>query len=239
MVGKLLLPVILLAMPCGAMASTVSIGSSSAGPSYISKNGIREDTVTRGRDLTGMILTASYVDGTAETVIWNETRSPTSTSAWGDAIGSGFSMLFGWSAFELSVSKSLASLSMDARTGNAIFDIDPSTKAGDSTYGTKNGYPFEVVGTHEQAGNIDVTYSSQFYVAGQARAEDAYTYMEIDFTGLEGGGLIGPLDFRTDLDSLAVAGDFAAVPLPAPLLLFASALGMLGVGTTRKKQSTR
>lgn len=230
MLSKFLLPLVFLVAPCATMASTVNINLESGGVQYLSQHGIRDNTATFGRDLTGMIVTASYVDGTTEAVTWGATRG-----AFGQSVGSGFSLVFGWSEFALSMTKSLASLSLDSRTGNAVFDTSRSTRPGDDTYGTKGGYPFEISGDYDPDGMIDVTYSQGFIVAGYERAPDTYTRMSIDFRGLEGGGLSSALQFRTDLDSLAVAGDLSSVPLPASLLMFASAFGVLGAGAVRKR----
>lgn len=213
------------------MASTININVDAGWTRYKSQDGIRDDTATRGRDLIGMVVTASYVDGTTEEVVWGSTRGG------GQATGSGFNLFFGWSEFQLSVTKSLASLSLDARTGNAIFDMSRSRLSGEDTYGTKIGYPFEIAGAYDPAGTIDVTYAHNFFVAGHGRATDAYTLMTIDFTGLDGGGLDNDLQFRTDLDSLEVAGDLSSVPLPAALLMLTSAFGLLGAGAARKRAS--
>lgn len=229
MFSRFLWSLVFLAVPYTATASTVNINVDSGWTRYKSQDGIRDDTATRGADLIGMAVTASYLDGTTEEVIWGRTRGG------GQATGSGFNLFFGWSEFQLSVTKSLVSLSLDARTGNAIFDMSRSRRFGEDTYGTKIGYPFEVVGTYDPAGTIDVTYTHNFFVAGHGRATDAYTHMTIDFSGLDGGGLHNDLQFRTDLDSLEVAGDLSSVPLPASLLMFASAFGLMGAGVVRKK----
>ncbi|MEO9651774.1 MAG: VPLPA-CTERM sorting domain-containing protein [Roseobacter sp.] len=212
------------------MASTVNIDYDYNGSHLQSLHGIREDTVTRGRDLTGMVVTASYLDGTSETVIWNRT-----SGAWGQSTGSDFSLIFGWKAFELSVTKTLVALSLDAAAGNSIFDTSTSTQAGIDTYGTKGGYAFSVY-EGDPEGVIDVTYSNAFALTGHERATDAYTLLSIDFSGLEGGGLLSDdFQFRSDLDSLEVAGDLTPVPLPASMLMFASAFGLLGAQRLRKK----
>ncbi|WP_417607148.1 hypothetical protein [Primorskyibacter flagellatus] len=230
MFKKFLLPLIFLAIPCAAMASTVNVTHKSIGEQYQSFHGIRDNTVTQGRDLTGMVVTASYVDGTTEVVTWSPTRN-----SFGQSVGSGFSLIYGWRPFELSVTKSLLSLSLDVRAANAVFDISRSTQPGEDTYGTKGGYAFEVAGDDDPEGVIDVTYSKGFKLAGHERATDAYTLMSIDFSGLSGGGLSNGLQFRTDLDSLSISGDLSSVPLPASLLLFASAFGLMGAGAARRR----
>ncbi|SMD11488.1 hypothetical protein [Primorskyibacter flagellatus] len=230
MFRKFLLPLIFLAVPCTAIASTVNINLNSGGEYYQSLYGIRDDTVTRGGDLAGMIVTASYVDGTTDTVTFGATWG-----AWGQANGSGFEISLEWKAFELSVTKSLKSLSLDTRAASAVFDASTSTRLGDDTYGTKVGYAFSVFGDYDPEGVIDVNYSQAFVLAGHERAPDTYTRLSIDFSGLEGGGLSRNLQFRSDLDSLAVSGDLSSVPLPASLLLFASAFGIMRASVARKR----
>ncbi|MER3356329.1 MAG: hypothetical protein RLQ73_20525 [Hoeflea sp. D1-CHI-28] len=229
MFKKFILPLILLVLPCAAVASTVNVNMDSGWKQYKSLHGMRADTITRGRDLKGMVVTASYLDGTTEQVIWGEARNG------GKATGLGFNLFFDWRAFELSVTKSLLSLSLDARTGNAIFDTTPSRRAGEDTYGTKNGYAFHSFGDYDPEGTIDVSYTHGFFITGHERATDAYTQMSIDFSGLEGGGLSNDFQFQTDLDSVAVAGDLSQVPLPASLLMFASAFGIMGAGVGRRR----
>ena len=231
MFRKLILPLILLALPCVSIASTVNIEMDAGYKQYKSLHGMRLDTNARGRDLAGMIVTASYLDGTTEQVVWGEIRGG------GQATGSGFNLYKGWQDLELTVTKSLVSLSLDARAGNAIFDTSRSRGYGEDTYGTKIGYPFHVTGDYDPEGTIGVSYTHSFFVAGQVRATDAYTYMAIDFSGLDGGALSRDLRFNTDLDNVAVAGDLTPVPLPASLLLFASAFGIMGVGRARKVTS--
>lgn len=228
MFNKLLILFVFLLTPCAVTASTINIRYDSNGVLYQSLHGIRGDTVTRGRDLTGMIVTASYLDGTMETVVWNSTRG-----AWGQSIGSDFSLAFGWRAFELSVTKSLVALSLNAGAGNSVFDTSTSLQEGIDTYGTKSGYSFHVFGDNLE-GSIDVTYSQGFALAGHKRATDTYTLMSIDFSGLDSGGLSDDVQFRSDLDSLEVAGDLMPIPLPASILLFASAFGFLGTAAIRK-----
>lgn len=232
MFKKFLSSLVFLALPCATMAATIGIETAPGWEQYRSTQGICADTVTRGGDLTGMQVTASYVDGTTETVTWGRTRGG------GQSAGNGFNLFLSWSNFALSVIKPIASLSLDAGTGNAVFDTSRSRVAGEDTYGTKVGFPFSVAGSHDPEGDINVDYSHSFFVAGHQRGTDAFTRMSVDFTGLVGGGLFGDLEFRTDLDSLEVAGDLTAVPLPASMLMFMTAFGLLGAGVLRKRASS-
>lgn len=226
---KLLLPVIFLALPGATLAATVTIDRDTVSGHSSSVFGIRDDTATRGSDLVGMAVSVDYQDGTSEEVIWSEQRRG------GHADGSGFNLFFHWRMFELSVTKTIASLTMDAGAGSAVFDTIRSRDADQSTYGTKFGYEFYLSDGESLMGNIGVSYWNRFSVAGHERAPDAYTMMSIDFTGLEGGGLSEDIRFNTDLDSLEVRGDLTPVPLPASLLMLVSACGILGSSGIRKR----
>lgn len=226
---KFLLPVIFMALPAATLAATVTIDRDTRSGHSISEFGIRDDTATRGRDLVGMAVSVDYQDGTSEEVIWSEARRG------GHADGSGFNLAFNWRLFELSVTKTIASLTMDAGAGSAVFDTISSRDEDQNTYGTKFGYEFYLSDGEHLMGNIDVSYWNRFSVAGHDNAPDAYTMMSIDFTGLEGGGLSENIQFNTDLDSLEVRGDLTPVPLPASLLMLASACGILGSSGIRKR----
>lgn len=226
---KYVLPVILFCTPAAGYAATINVSMEAGPQQYESQHGLREDTSTRGWDLTGMLVEAKFSDGTSEQLTWlGDERAKI-----GGVYGTGFDLTSEWRGFTLSVSKTLTSLSMNARTGNAIFDASWSVDPVESTYGSKIGYPFYIVGDYDPAGTISAHYSEAFRVAGHDQAPDAYTHLLLDFTGLEGGGLSQGLEFRTDQDMLAVAGDISPVPAPASLMLLASGIGMLGAARKR------
>ena len=66
-------------------------------------HGVRADTTTRGVDLEGAQVTATYADGTTETLIWQALDPYTN----GGATGSGISMTYGVDWHQLKTTKLL------------------------------------------------------------------------------------------------------------------------------------
>lgn len=164
--------------------------------------GVRADTSSRGVDLEGAQITATYADGTTETLTWKALDPYTA----GGASGKDIDMFFGYSWHELTTTKTLASLSIDLSPANSVFDT--TTAMGDdpsdpSTPGSLNGFPFKLgPGYEDTAGDITATYSGIVNLSGSAPVGDLYTTMTIDFSGLPGGGLLGRLDWNSDIDTM-------------------------------------
>lgn len=180
-------------------------------------HGFRADTVSRGVDLAGAKVTATYADGSTETLTWRAFDSYT----YGGAVGENIEMSFGYDWHEMSTTKLLASLKIDLQPASSVFDTTfghDDSPNGDSTPGTKNGYPFKLEPTYEGiSGNISVTYSGIVNIAGSPAVGDAYTTMLIDFSQLSGGGLLGGLKWNSDIDTLENSGDL--VPTGATCLV--------------------
>jgi hypothetical protein len=223
---------ILLSSVGAASAASVSY-SFSEGEVVVSQDGIRADTSTNGWDLFGMIVTATFGDGSSERLVW----SPLLFSEGVESAG--FLLEYGGNDWNLSSDRLLTSLQLEADEGNAIFDTNliSEGEAGNSPT-TFGGYPFEIRGTDNMIGNIAVTYSGGVIMADAPRGTDTFTDMILNFTGLSGGGFTGAMSFNADLDSLRTAGDLtpiSPVPLPAglPLLL----VGLSAFGLYRRKRS--
>ena len=230
------------AFGAGILMLLTSVGAASAasvsysfdeGELVVSQDGIRADTSTNGWDLFGMIVTATFGDGTTESLVWSPQLS------WEGVQSGGFILEYGGNDWNLTSDRLLTSLLLEADEGNAMFDANTLSEgeAGNSPT-TSGGYPFEIRGTDLLTGNIAVTYSGGVIMAGAPRGTDTFTDMLLDFTGLSGGGFIGTMSFNTDLDSLETAGDLtplSPVPLPAglPLLL----VGLSAFGLYRRKRS--
>lgn len=180
-------------------------------------HGFRADTVSRGVDLAGAKVTATYADGSTETLTWRAFDSYT----YGGAVGDNIEMSFGYDWHEMSTTKLLASLKIDLQPASSVFDTTfghDDSPNGDSTPGTKNGYPFKLEPSYEGiSGNISVTYSGIVNIAGSPAVGDAYTTMLIDFSQLSGGGLLGGLKWNSDIDTLENSGDL--VPTGATCLV--------------------
>ena len=136
----------------------------------------------------------------------------------------------GWGGFLLSATRRVSSFTMNLLGASSLFDAGTAYEWEDNnTLTTSVGFPYRTIGTDTLLGNISVTYRDAIVLAGQPLQHDAYTTMTVDYTGLEGGGLLGSTLFDTDMDTLEVAGDLTPVPLPAGMVLMLSALGMLGL----------
>ncbi len=163
--------------------------------------GIRTDTSSRGVDLEGAQITATYADGSTETLTWHATDPYT----YGGATGTDINMSYGYSWHDLSTTKLLTSLQIDLAPADSVFDTtfamddDP---LGGSTPSSKNGYPFKFAPEYEDmSGSVKVTYTGIVNLAGSPAVGDLYSTMIIDFSGLPDGGLIGDLKWNSDIDT--------------------------------------
>ncbi|QDI75944.1 MULTISPECIES: Hint domain-containing protein [Leisingera] len=163
---------------------------------------VRPDTSSRGVDLEGARITATYADGTTETLTWQALDPYTN----GGAAGADIDMFFGYSWHELSTTKLLTSLEIDLAPASSVFDTtfamddDP---LGGSTPTSKNGFPFKVAPEYEDlSGTITATYTGIVNLSGSEAAGDLYTTMILDFSGLPEGGLLGDLVWNSDIDTM-------------------------------------
>lgn len=177
------------------------------------EHGIREDTVSRGVDLDGAKITATYADGSIEILAWTAYDPYT----YGGATGADIEMSYGSSWHELSTTKLLTSLKIDLQPANSVFDItfdNDDDPLGDSTLSSKVGYPFQVSPDYDMMpGDIVVTYSGIVNLTGSPAVGDLFTTMIVDFSDLPSGGLLGDLDWSTDIDTMEVADDLVPTGL--------------------------
>lgn len=180
-------------------------------------NGFRADTSSRGVDLAGAKVTATYADGSTESLTWRAFDSYT----FGGASGNDIAMSFGYESHSLSTTKLLASLKIDLQPASSVFDTTFDYEGlpnSNSTLGSKNGFPFRLEPEYENvSGNITVTYSGIVNIKGSPAVGDTYTTMVIDFSQLSAGGLLGEIKWSSDIDTLEQAGDL--VPTGATCLV--------------------
>lgn len=247
--STMLAAAVMLSGMSSAHAASVTINTE-PGITMETEFGFRSDTGTRGVDLAGAQITATFDDGTSETVTWMAFDDFT----FGGANGDRWSLFQGGDATTNIIvdGRLMTSLTMDLSTsqsntlssdavpvpvsqGASLFDILPEEDG--STDGSAFGFPFAFT-FNAPDGDVDVTYSGAVNLVGAPAVGDLYTTMHIDFTGLDLGGFTGNSNFWSDQDTLLVAGDLtptvAPVPLPAGLPLLVLGLGALGIARRRK-----
>lgn len=185
------------------------------GVQYVTTQGIREDTSSRGVDLAGALIVATYLDGTTETLTWAALDPYTN----GGATGANIDMFFGFDAHLLTTTKLLTSLEINLTPANSVFDITTTMETdldGINTPTSKNGFPFRLLSFDiPVSGSVVATYSNIVSLAGHPAEGDLYTTMLIDFSGLSTGGVLGAVSWNSDIDTLRTSGDL--VPLAPPV----------------------
>ena len=189
---------------------------------HVSQNGAGgggDNLNARGGDFEGVVMTIDYADGTSETVVWDRVDAVT-----GEAVGSGVTATASGSThfggFDLSATNRVAKITLETLpAAKVFFDVTRAFNGqpGD-TAGTFGGGPLIVVGGDPLSGLITTQYSGIIGFEGQPFGADAFTTVEIDFSGLDDGGFLGSTEFGIDLDRLAVEGDLAPVDAIGPVV---------------------
>ena len=200
-----------------------------------------------GASMIGMKVTATFENGTSETLSW----SSINTTTWGVQKTNTTN---GWSLFEsgntyydswtlTSTSAAIQKIVLDGLPGDTVFDTSHLTETFSSngnqitypiagTAGSMQGWTFSETGSSPYPNTYTVTYSGAIYLKGENWADspvgDLYRYLTIDFgtTSFNAGS---KLTFRADTDKMT------PVPEPTTLLLFATGLaGLAAVGRHRR-----
>jgi len=218
-----------------AQAASVTINTDN---SVVATTGGLTGFQTFGDNMAGMIVTAFFSGGSSASATWGAT-----------GVGAGSAIAAG--AFSLSevgdtfdgtwtlINNSnvvLTGLKINAGAGDTVFDIDPFNTG---TTGSAGGRPY--TDTSGLGRNITATYSKIVALTGFSPVGDLFAIMNVDYTGLSGGGLgaNATLTFQQDTDNLGLSGDLQTVPVPAALPLFVTGLGALGLfGWRRKRKAT-
>ena len=169
--------------------------------------GIRDDTSSRGVDLAGSLIVATYADGSVENLTWEAFDAYTN----GGAAGTDITMAYGYSDHELTVTKHLASLQIDLTPASSVFDTTATLDddpLGGSTQGSSFGFEFRFLGDYaDMGGAVTVSYSGIVNLVGNPAEGDLYTTMLVDFSALSGGGILGDVTWNSDIDTLRYQGD--------------------------------
>ena len=188
-----------------------------------------------GSDMVGMEATVTFSDGSTDTGSWGPTGATS-----GVAFGAGGFFVVGtandtftstWVLDNLN-SLTITRLTFNGVPGNTVFDIIPgATLTPDSSLG------FSFVDLTNLPGTIDVTYSNPVGIGAAAPLNDLYATMDIDFSGLQAGGVTPGTgyDFQQDTDMVQdLRVPPPQVPLPATLPLTRAAFVGLGAWSRRR-----
>jgi hypothetical protein len=214
-------------------------------------------------DMNGMTLTATFADGSSETVVWNTTGAFA-----GGASGTGWSIgLSGdtyWPAFSnffLSngSGKTMARLVLDGGPGDTVFDRFTNTPSvnnsrtpgsadgGDFILWNVNGVPAFGVGSFNTDGtlnidytpsplNITATYRNAVALSGNAPLFDLWRVLDISFDN--GLRTTTSIEFGQDTDNLSISGDIREEPIPEPGTLALLSLGAVGLVLARRRRKS-
>lgn len=237
-----------------ATATTVTVVTQTGAP-YVSPVGVRDDTGSRGVDLVGAQVTATYADTTSEALTWGALDPFTA----GAATGTDFAIYMDFEGFDIRATKQLTHLRIELTnsfslvdgSGRSVFDVlTADTNEPGNTPTSAFGFPVRFEGqsyaqvsffgtllpfgetTDAPEGTVTATYSDSVSVGGAPAQGDLFSTLSIDFAGLNAGFFQGEANFETDIDTLRVA---SPVPLPAGLPLLLAGLGGLMLVRSRRK----
>ena len=267
MLKKNLLPGLLalasLMVANGSAAALITPSVALTGGTAYTTGGI-SGLATTGYDMAGTLITATFADGSTETLTWaaiNQAAGRGGASAvdgrWSLSM-SGDSNLNPW-VLELATTFQglMVGLFIDLRPASALFDVvvNPEGSPGSSfgsNIGASNGSASSANWMDGPSGLVvDGTYSNQLSI-GNTFYGDLYLTLGLGFSGTQRNGLGAGdlLIFRSDTDRLATAGDLVISgdngngngngnggnPVPVPGTLALLGLGLLGLGVRRRRE---
>ncbi|MCP4689699.1 MAG: VPLPA-CTERM sorting domain-containing protein [Desulfobacterales bacterium] len=178
--------------------------------------------VTTGDTMGGMRVTVGFTNGGHQSVSW----AGAGDGQTGQASGAGWSLSLSgnsWYApWVLDASVAIDSISINALSGEAVFDVlwpDEGTPNSDIGW-NYDPYGYETV-------DVTATYSNRGLVTGNAWGGDLYANLGIVFNAE--AGFSGHYEFYTDTDNVVV-------PIPATILLLGG--GLIGLAGWRKRKAS-
>lgn len=174
---------------CVVGATVILLGAASVPSQATTLTGF----TTYGDMMGGMHVTATFLDGSAEKIIWGGTGKES-----GGAFGNGWFLRQSGNTYDSpwtfrNLGQAVTSLVIDAIPGNTVFDNYPLLKGPLQTDGSAEGWSFQpLVG---QTPNLGFAYSNPIDIS----KGDLFGTLSL-YWGW-GGGFTGTLNFRADTDS--------------------------------------
>ena len=185
------------------------------------------DYTTSGAEMAGMLVRATFSDGTTEESIWQATGAVSGGATgldWGVKFdfATTFSNTDRWEVeMDAGSSRTMVGLFFDGRPGDTIFDVIGSP---DLTPDSEAGIVFGDGLVDGPSGmDINATYRNKVAL-GNVFYNDLFTVLDLEFigTGLSAGDV---MTFFADTDNPGTPGDIRPFGVPSP-----SSIALIGLG---------